>query len=64
MRTHTYHYSFEQIREHLALMKPWDRYSFDFWFVRLLHHTMSTFLVSLKGIGIIKLGEYLFLGLR
>ena len=47
-----------------TLRKPWDRYTFDLRVVHLVLDTMSSFLVSLKGFGFIKLGEELFAGLR
>ena len=64
MRRHTYHWSFERFRERRTLRKPWGRCTFDFRVVHLVLDTMSSFLVSLKGFGFIKLGEELFAGLR
>ena len=64
MNRHTYHWSFERVREHITLRKPWGRYTFDFWVVDLGLDTTSSFLASLKRFGFIKLGEELFTGLR
>ena len=60
MRRHAYHWSFERFREPTTLRKPSGRYTFDFRVV----HLVSSFLLSLKGFGFIKLGEELFVGLR
>ena len=63
MRRHAYHWSFERVRAHITFRKPWGCYTFDFWVVHMVLDTMSSFLLSLKGFGFIKLGQELFTGL-